>query len=577
MSIIENLISLLSKQDNSDKSEETLAKQVVISFVSILSAALLAALTVFSFIQEDFIFGNVLASGTLLFIINLLLLKKYPGVRIGAIIYTIIAGLVLLTNLVFNDAGNYTMLFMLTFPIIALLCFDSRTGTFVSLGFLILAMVIIILFRDFSFFKAEYDTNLILLTAGAFIFIHFGLFVFESLYSKKVTSVQSKLDDINQESRSKDEFISKLSHQIRTPLNNIMVISNLLNESELDTKTKDLFDTIIASTNNLVNVVNNIVKASNVEINDIKKSKISFNVYATIDSTIRLFINQGENKISINFSSPEDFKKNNLMGDPIKIKQIFLNIIENIIKSENSNGIVIDINLNKLHDENGKTELAFEIITSKQVDLQHAQVKDMGDEGGFQELSFLDINISRRIIEASGGKLNIENRNGQTFFRFNLSFNKAPKDKPVDRVSELDPSRGKPSKRVKIEDANVLLVEDNLINQKIVVLSLNKVVSNIDIANNGKEALDKFGSSRYDIILMDIQMPVMDGIVATKKIREIEASTNSHTPIIAITANALSGDRENCIAAGMNDYISKPFQVEDLMLKMRNLLMDGTD
>ena len=115
-------------------------------------------------------------------------------------------------------------------------------------------------------------------------------------------------------------------------------------------------------------------------------------------------------------------------------------------------------------------------------------------------------------------------------------------------------------------------MEDNLINQKIVLLSLKKLVKNIDVAVNGKEALDKFGTSKYDIILMDVQMPIMNGYTAAKKIREIEASTNSHTPIIAITANALMGDREECLAAGMDDYISKPFQIEVLIQKMRNLL-----
>ncbi|MFW5820830.1 MAG: response regulator, partial [Bacteroidota bacterium] len=127
-------------------------------------------------------------------------------------------------------------------------------------------------------------------------------------------------------------------------------------------------------------------------------------------------------------------------------------------------------------------------------------------------------------------------------------------------------------KEIALKDANVLLVEDNLINQKIVLLSLKDIVRSIDVAANGKEALDKFGKSKYDIILMDIQMPVMDGIVATKKIREIEASTNTNTPIIAITANALSGARENCLAVGMDDYIAKPFQVDVLIFKMQKLL-----
>jgi len=135
----------------------------------------------------------------------------------------------------------------------------------------------------------------------------------------------------------------------------------------------------------------------------------------------------------------------------------------------------------------------------------------------------------------------------------------------------------KASRAVDLKEATILLVEDNPINQKIAVLSLNKYVKTIDVANNGKEALDKFGNNKYDLILMDIQMPVMDGITTTKKIREIEASTGSpaHIPIIAITANALSGDKEMCLAAGMNDYISKPYQIEDLVHKMKNLLAGG--
>jgi CheY-like chemotaxis protein len=126
--------------------------------------------------------------------------------------------------------------------------------------------------------------------------------------------------------------------------------------------------------------------------------------------------------------------------------------------------------------------------------------------------------------------------------------------------------------KIELKNANILLVEDNAINQKIMILSLKNVVKSIDIANNGKDALDKFGTTKYDLILMDIQMPVINGIVATKKIRELEATSNSQTPIIAITANALSGDKETCLAAGMNDYISKPFQVEMLVQKMKNLL-----
>ena len=111
-----------------------------------------------------------------------------------------------------------------------------------------------------------------------------------------------------------------------------------------------------------------------------------------------------------------------------------------------------------------------------------------------------------------------------------------------------------------MKDLKVLLVEDNIINQKITILTLKPLVKSIDTAENGKEALDKFGTSNYDLILMDIQMPLMSGLIAAEKIRALESTTHSHIPIIAITANAMIGDRERCISAGIDEYISKPFQ-----------------
>jgi CheY-like chemotaxis protein len=200
----------------------------------------------------------------------------------------------------------------------------------------------------------------------------------------------------------------------------------------------------------------------------------------------------------------------------------------------------------------------------------------------------LDLKIAAKLIRENGGKLNVKLTSQDSQINFNIRLLKVPtslkeeiqqsegKEKGIDEIVPETPEVSKveklPTTDVRLENANVLLVEDNLINQKIVLLSLKKLVKNIDVAVNGKEALDKFGTSKYDIILMDVQMPIMNGYTAAKKIREIEASTNSHTPIIAITANALMGDREECLAAGMDDYISKPFQIEVLIQKMRNLL-----
>jgi len=191
--------------------------------------------------------------------------------------------------------------------------------------------------------------------------------------------------------------------------------------------------------------------------------------------------------------------------------------------------------------------------------------------------SNFDILIAKRLIEVAGSRIFASMSNGTTVLEFSLKFKKAEVTIKPAVSAKTSPAVTVPTVQTKIDlkDANVLLVEDNLINQKIVLLSLKPIVGNIDVANNGKEALDLFVNKKYDIVLMDIQMPIMDGLTATRKIRELEASTNTHVPIIAITANALAGDREMCLAAGMNEYLSKPFQIETLIQKMKELLEDS--
>jgi CheY-like chemotaxis protein len=130
----------------------------------------------------------------------------------------------------------------------------------------------------------------------------------------------------------------------------------------------------------------------------------------------------------------------------------------------------------------------------------------------------------------------------------------------------------KDKKHKEVKDLKILLVEDNLINKKITLLTLSPLVKSIDTASNGKEALDMFGTNNYDLVLMDIQMPVMSGLIAAEKIRALELTTNSHVPIIAITANAMLGDKEKCLSSGIDDYISKPFQPAALLDKIKKII-----
>jgi len=320
---------------------------------------------------------------------------------------------------------------------------------------------------------------------------------------------------------------------------------------------------------------------------------LPFDLQNTLNNTLRLFATQTET-VSFTLKYDERLPKN-LHGDPIKLKQIFLNIVESIIKNKSSQKVILDIKLNKMQETNDGIDIYVELKTNSPLLLHQADgiaMTSLTDSSTVLSnqvfIEMLDLKIAEKYIRENGGKLNVKLSSQGAQINFNYRLLKvstslkyeipqpAPADKPLTETvrQNLEASRpsGIPTPEVKLENANVLLVEDNLINQKIVLLSLKKLVKNIDVAVNGKEALDKFGTSKYDLVLMDVQMPIMNGYTAAKKIREIEVSSNSHTPIIAITANALLGDKEECFAAGMDDYISKPFQIEVLIQKMRNLL-----
>ncbi len=314
--------------------------------------------------------------------------------------------------------------------------------------------------------------------------------------------------------------------------------------------------------------MNNIVRISKIEISSVKGTEVPFDLGTALENIVNLFppSEYADLEISLNM---DPTISNQIQGDPIRIKQLFLNLIENILKhSKADKTLRILIHVINNRETEDSLQLMFEVFGC---------LTEGEDCGRSLSLEPMDLSIAQRFVKMLGGEFETVVGSSRTEFRFTFDFIKSEIKTRKGPAASLGEKVGlKQERKVAIEEASILLVEDNQINQKIVILSLEKLVKNIDIANNGKEALDKFGTTNYDLILMDIQMPVMDGFLATKKIREIEASTNSFTPIIAITANAMSGDREACLAVGMDDYISKPFQIDILVEKMKNLLSKST-
>jgi CheY-like chemotaxis protein/signal transduction histidine kinase len=474
-----------------------------------------------------------------------------------------------------SGLGSY---WMLVFPVLSIPLFGLSKGNIVSF-LLFLAALAFFIFQDRMQVQQVYPRDLVIRLLVSYAAIHLLVYLNEYVKLHNYTVLEKSIIESKNETRQKDDFLSKLSHQIRTPLNNLTVVSNLINKSKLDAEHRDLFDTIMASTINLINVVNNIVKVSEVKIEKELSSQVNFDLYASIDNTMKLFRDQHKERLEINLHVSRSIKTQ-YIGDPIRIKQVFLNIIENIIKANPNGKLAVDIDINLQSDFEHESEINY-VIKCPQLQLESDDYGnyysrpgvDQIKEGSYQpDDYFIDFTIAKKIIDYYGGELKIVSTDEQTVLQFGFILKKGTtgtqKSETDKGMTQLLQSKSK----VDLKNANILLVEDNAINQKIIILSLKNHVKNIDIANNGKDALDKFGTTKYHLILMDIQMPVINGIAATKKIRELEASSNTQTPIIAITANALSGDKEACLAAGMNDYISKPFQVEVLVNKMKMLL-----
>jgi CheY-like chemotaxis protein len=326
-------------------------------------------------------------------------------------------------------------------------------------------------------------------------------------------------------------------------------------ESGLQKKQKDLLETFIAPTNNMVTSVHELSMNSSSNLSYESREPIKFNLISTFQNTIELY--RLKDKANIDFIMDlKEFNNFECFGDPIIFKQIFLDLFNTIENKVSERAIQVQIQIKKVIETGTKTIISFRIQTDKSIVL----INDIDAEPS----------LTARMISATKGSFKQEIGNNSTILTILLPFTNpisAPKTKTTS--SKIEELRQKDKVNKELKDLKILLVEDNLINQKITLLTLNPLVKSIDTACNGKEALDMFGTANYDLILMDIQMPIMSGLVASEKIRALESTTNSHIPIIAITANAMIGDKEKCLSAGIDDYISKPFQPAALIEKIK--------
>ena len=403
----------------------------------------------------------------------------------------------------------------------------------------------------------------------ALTILFIGYLVYQNRQHQVLLEQQKEVAE--QSAAYKSRFLANISHEIRTPMNAIVGLSKLMSDTGLGKKQHEYISAIRQSSENLLSIINDLLDHAKIESGKFSFFKKPFELDVSLQQLYHTLIFKANEK-KLDFSTHiENGTPLQLIGDPIRLQQILLNLTGNAIKFTEKGQVTVAVH--KIKETQKEIELLFKVtdtgigIAEDKIEVIFESFQQAADEtysvyGG----TGLGLSISKQLVEQQGGQLNIKSKLGEgTELGFNLLFEKqfAPVAKPADRPAPII-----------LDGLKILIVEDTLFNQMLAVELLKKHIANavIEVADNGKIALEKIGQQPFDLILMDVKMPVMDGYEATRAIRALADPAINNVPIIGLTANAIPEQLDQCRAAGMNDVVTKPINSGELFGKINQVI-----